>query len=546
MSAGERAFCIQETGLRAAYEALKVGKTLTFEHLSFQLARIAVHKGQHHKVKKKNHKRFQVVCCKRGCEYRVYTVIQSDATPCLYRVTQVQKHTCAVTEKTVKPKVLAAYDASIMGTAKVKVAAVKKRYGISVTVRQMQLYASHLNRMALPTPQKVADMADTGRRSSAAEAGNDDASDACHSSGPAPAQAQEQADEELAHFRRVQQAFSFYEDHAMARLSRALTAFHRLPQHHQDMLPKFSSDMRRLREAIAHNAAFVAQITSGLDFLEMADADTDLQDEVPTEFFMDKVCTTIKQFYRDWSAEGQAERQQCYGRILEAVDRLFAERDRHDVAILTPGAGLGRLTWEFAKRGYRSQGNEWSAFMLFASNFILNSPNPPKSITIHPFAHLFSNVTSRDAQVRAIEIPDVDTRELPAGTNFSMAAGDFFEVYDEANTWDCVASAFTLDTARNPIAFLERVFSILKPGGFLVNLGPLLYHYEDSRDGVSLELPLDDVLAAAVQIGFIIAEEERRVKATYNDDSEAMMHTVFDCSFFIAQKPPSVSTQHSA
>lgn len=40
--------------------------------------------------------------------------------------------------------------------------------------------------------------------------------------------------------------------------------------------------------------------------------------------------------------------------------------------MLVPGAGLGRLAWEIARLGYICQGNEWSFFMLFSSNFVLN------------------------------------------------------------------------------------------------------------------------------------------------------------------------------
>lgn len=43
-----------------------------------------------------------------------------------------------------------------------------------------------------------------------------------------------------------------------------------------------------------------------------------------------------------------------------------------DINILVPGAGLGRLPYEIARRGYTCQGNEFSLFMLFASNFVLN------------------------------------------------------------------------------------------------------------------------------------------------------------------------------
>lgn len=43
-----------------------------------------------------------------------------------------------------------------------------------------------------------------------------------------------------------------------------------------------------------------------------------------------------------------------------------------DIKILVPGAGLGRLAFEIAKLGYTCQGNEFSLFMLLASQFVLN------------------------------------------------------------------------------------------------------------------------------------------------------------------------------
>lgn len=51
---------------------------------------------------------------------------------------------------------------------------------------------------------------------------------------------------------------------------------------------------------------------------------------------------------------------------------LVCGRCAEEVNILVPGAGLGRLAYELAKRGYTCQGNEFSLFMLFASNFVLN------------------------------------------------------------------------------------------------------------------------------------------------------------------------------
>lgn len=61
----------------------------------------------------------------------------------------------------------------------------------------------------------------------------------------------------------------------------------------------------------------------------------------------------------------------------------FLHSDVSEVKVLVPGAGLGRLAWEIACLGYSCQGNEWSFFMLFSSNFVLNRY---KNVTKHTFS----------------------------------------------------------------------------------------------------------------------------------------------------------------
>ena len=46
---------------------------------------------------------------------------------------------------------------------------------------------------------------------------------------------------------------------------------------------------------------------------------------------------------------------------------------------------------------------------------------------------------------RAVLMPSLFQR--PEGARFSMAAGDFLELYDKPDAWDCMLSAFFLDTA---------------------------------------------------------------------------------------------------
>lgn len=67
--------------------------------------------------------------------------------------------------------------------------------------------------------------------------------------------------------------------------------------------------------------------------------------------------------------------------------------------------------------------------MLFTSNYILNQTQAVGEHTIYPFCHSLSNISTADAALRAIGIPDVLPSSLSADVDFSMAAGDFTEIY---------------------------------------------------------------------------------------------------------------------
>jgi carnosine N-methyltransferase len=66
----------------------------------------------------------------------------------------------------------------------------------------------------------------------------------------------------------------------------------------------------------------------------------------------------------------------CYQPIIDEVNEYFPNTIKENgekVSILHPGCGLGRLVFEFAMKGYKSQGNEFAYFMLLSSNFVLNA-----------------------------------------------------------------------------------------------------------------------------------------------------------------------------
>ena len=60
-----------------------------------------------------------------------------------------------------------------------------------------------------------------------------------------------------------------------------------------------------------------------------------------------------------------------------------------------------------------------------------------------------------------------------------MCAGEFLDSYgDQENAWDCVLTSFFVDTAPVVFEYVETIYRILKPGGYWINLGPLLYHWQ--------------------------------------------------------------------
>lgn len=430
------------------------------------------------------------------------------------------------------------------------------------------------------------------------------------SAAAAPAELSAEEDDqqrEAAHFASVCQTFSAYKEHMMERLMRAHRSYMAIPARHRALLGS-SFELRHdtLIAAIETNSGLITNMLMAADFMPAAaaPAENEENDESssccgpssqhvvqqqhdarrrpqPTpDYEMEKVYTTLKQLVRDWSVEGQPERDSCYGVVMDVIDDLFASRTRSaisnsvsacdvsgggdrdggqddsarlhyqhnscrgDIRVLVPGAGLGRLPWELAARGYSAQGNEWSVHMLLASNFVLNNSTKPHCHTVYPWAHIFCNNFEARAQTRVVTLPDVDPTTLAdatvtpgTGANLSMAAGDFLEVYGAGDDWDCVCTCFFLDTARNVVAYLEHIYAILAPGAYWVNFGPLLYHFSDSRDAPSLELSWEQVRIAALGIGFIVREERYPLPCPYIADLESMMSLVYNCVLFVAQKP---------
>ena len=309
---------------------------------------------------------------------------------------------------------------------------------------------------------------------------------------------------------------------------------------------------------------------------------------------MDKARSTIRQFYRDWSAEGLPERQASYSPVLLALGIHLSSApssQRHRHRVLVPGAGLGRLVFDICAAGYRVEGNEISYHQLLASNYILNCTKATQEHRLYPWALSFSNHTSRANQLQSVFIPDVhpataleeSCRDIQTEVHYSermsMTAGDFCVLYrqiDYKDTFDAVVTCFFLDTAPNVVSYIETVKHCLQPRGIWVNLGPLLWHFEaaptpaernkrrqnseteqhshygasfhvheSDRNGTkhegigeagSFELSNDETIALVSRFGFEILEQKSSDATGYIQDPTSMLQNVYWPAFWVARK----------
>jgi len=166
---------------------------------------------------------------------------------------------------------------------------------------------------------------------------------------------------------------------------------------------------------------------------------------------------------------------------------------------------------------------------------------------IYPYIHSFSNVASRQAMLRSVSIPDVLPSTLSPDSDFSLVAGDFEEIYGaeesddndqepQAGRWDAILTCFFIDTAKNIVNYLRILHRLLVPGGIWINLGPLLWHFENNEtNDPSVELDLAELKQLVREIGFEISKE-KTIDTTYTSNAEGMLGYVYHAEFWVATK----------
>lgn len=364
---------------------------------------------------------------------------------------------------------------------------------------------------------------------------------------PVPDAKQIDEEEERLHFQKVINTFRLYKKVSLNTINKKEHYLNHLPAEHQKLLRKngYNSMLTDLKAAVEANNEIVQHIIKDVEnvFENVPHQNKAERDKrtIPTGGDMEKVQSCLKQLVRDWSDAGKKEREACYDKITNKLDQLFPDKTivRDDVSILVPGAGLGRLAFDIARMGFTCQGNEFSLFMLFTSNFVLNKCKTVNSFKIHPYIHNFCNNVSDEDQLQPISFPDVDPNQLPEDRKFSMVAGDFLDVYsslDQLGSYDCVVTCFFMDCAHNIVDFIQTIYKALKNGGYWINVGPLLYHFSDISGESSIEPSYDCIKGIIKDFGFEIQEEEKDVLTTYDQNPASMLQYTYNSVYFCCKK----------
>jgi carnosine N-methyltransferase len=233
---------------------------------------------------------------------------------------------------------------------------------------------------------------------------------------------------------------------------------------------------------------------------------------------------------------------------------------------------MGRLLLELAGKGYRAVGCEFSYQMLLLGDLMLNGAGTHALV---PWAEEANNQVRGKQQLRSVIVPDVSASDVSAAAGLAgweldmgMAAGEFVEAFgapDQRGAFDAILMPFFLDTAVVPSEYLSTCANALKPGGLLVSLGPLQYHWNpgpplrigaraaaDAEADVaavpggdrwirSVELTWEEMLLTVRAAGFTVLEERRVPRLPYSHDPAGLRRHEYDGMLLIARLAPGTS-----
>lgn len=160
----------------------------------------------------------------------------------------------------------------------------------------------------------------------------------------------------------------------------------------------------------------------------------------------------------------------------------------------------------------------------------------------HPFVDSWSHHATTAGMQRKLSFPDVGFN----ASSVLLVEGDFTTVFSGSpGMYDVVITYFFIDTARNLISYFDTIKHVLKPGGYWLNFGPLLY-----GTGPFVQLSVEEIILVIEDMGFRFLHPDdscgeftlpgrmvRGQEAIYGFDDQALTKNAYNAQSWIAQKP---------
>mmetsp|Transcript_54530 Transcript_54530/g.169299 ORF Transcript_54530/g.169299 Transcript_54530/m.169299 type:complete len:365 (-) Transcript_54530:99-1193(-) len=338
-------------------------------------------------------------------------------------------------------------------------------------------------------------------------------------------------------------AFRAYTEHSqgeVARVRRNLTGLSADDRNSLTWKPE--DQVKKMEEAVSANLLLLNQLATFAEEQLAAPAtfaDWGARRPCPPQGTQ-PVQSLLQMLVREWSAEGLAERRDCFDQLLGALDGHLRQQLEQASAsgaaaprVLCAGAQLGRLLFEVQSRGYSGEGCESRALPFIGGEFVRRHCARRETHRIQPYVLQTCNRFRAEDHVRVIPIPDVDVGEerLPR-----VRFGSFLHIYDVASargSFDALLTAFSLDTSANVFRYVRTAAHVVRPGGLWANFGPLAYETDhDDAHGHGVELSWEELRFAVSH--FFDVQYEAFVDSLNAANAESMMQVQYSCICFRA------------
>ncbi|PRT54215.1 Carnosine N-methyltransferase [Wickerhamiella sorbophila] len=304
-----------------------------------------------------------------------------------------------------------------------------------------------------------------------------------------------------------------FEDIANAAVDRRKTLFFRLTRNQQHEATPTYDRYRQVRNCIPSNARVIETLVEEA-VKEFEVTAFELLRAYPASNY--EVLDTFNHLVRDWSKTTKNSREKLFEPILCQLTTLVPPKDAR---VLVPGSGVGALAHRISQHGYTVDAVEFSAVMHLSAQFATRAQ---RSYSIYPYLLEFSHLRHAQDQLEQSDLVLEDSN-----ANFHFAN---FLTFDRGYYYNAIVTLFFIDTAENAIDYIDRIGTMLAPGGRWINYGPLKW-----GTAPKVEFAMDELLDLLRRKGWVI-EQTFEGTNRYSGSSKSLWEAQYRICGWVARR----------